>query len=110
VATVTWLDEQRHGAQRGPHSAEPASGLSSTADQEQRVVRQQHETIRQSPLRRVNEDLHSYYLLSYSHRIRIMTATFVGTSVNVGRPGLEVQYSQGLLALAGIIRFSGAGL
>jgi VWFA-related protein len=51
-------------------------------------------------LRQVNEDLHSYYLLSYSPTNRDYDGNFRQTSVSVSRPGLEVQARKGYFALA----------
>lgn len=51
-------------------------------------------------LRQVNEDLHSYYLLSYSPQNKNYDGNFRQTSVNVVRPGLEVQARKGYFALA----------
>ena len=51
-------------------------------------------------LRQINEDLHSYYLLSYSPRNKDYDGNFRQTSVNVSRAGLEVQARKGYFALA----------
>ena len=51
-------------------------------------------------LRQINEDLHSYYLLSYSPVNKDYNGNFRQTSVNVSRAGLEVQARKGYFALA----------
>ena len=77
----------------------PASGLSQLADQTGGVF----VSSTNDPgvrLRQVNEDLHSYYLLSYSPKNKDYDGNFRQTSVNVIRPGLEVQARKGYYALA----------
>jgi hypothetical protein len=51
-------------------------------------------------LRQVNEDLHSYYLLSYSPHNKNYDGNFRQTRVQVSRPGVEVQARKGYFALA----------
>jgi VWFA-related protein len=51
-------------------------------------------------LRQVNEDLHSYYLLSYSPINNDYDGNFRQTNVNITRPGFEVQARKGYYALA----------
>ncbi|HEX8147544.1 MAG TPA: VWA domain-containing protein [Pyrinomonadaceae bacterium] len=50
-------------------------------------------------LRQVDEDLHGYYLLSYSPRSQNFDGKFRQISVKVNRPGVEVQARKGYYAL-----------
>jgi VWFA-related protein len=76
----------------------PASGLSQLADQTGGVfVNNTNDP--GARLRQVNEDLHSYYLLSYSPRNKNYDGNFRQTTVNVSRSGLEVQSRKGYFAL-----------
>lgn len=77
----------------------PASGLGQLADQTGGLL----VSSTNDPgarLRQVNEDLHSYYLLSYSPTNKDYDGNFRQTSVNVNRPGMEVQARKGYYALA----------
>ena len=77
----------------------PASGLSQLADQTGgSFISSTNDP--GARLRQVNEDLHSYYLLSYSPLNKDYNGNFRQTSVNVSRPGLEVQARKGYFALA----------
>jgi VWFA-related protein len=50
-------------------------------------------------LRQVDEDLHGYYLLSYSPRSQNFDGKFRQITVKVNRPGVEVQARKGYYAL-----------
>ncbi|HEV2862182.1 MAG TPA: VWA domain-containing protein [Pyrinomonadaceae bacterium] len=50
-------------------------------------------------LRQVDEDLHAYYLLSYSPRNQNFDGQFRQISLKVNRPGVEVQARKGYFAL-----------
>ncbi|HLM55598.1 MAG TPA: VWA domain-containing protein, partial [Pyrinomonadaceae bacterium] len=50
-------------------------------------------------LRQVDEDLHAYYLLSYSPRNQNFDGQFRQISLKVNRPGVEVQARRGYFAL-----------
>ena len=50
-------------------------------------------------LRQVDEDLHTYYLLSYSPKNQDFNGQFRQISVKVNRPGVEVQARKGYYAL-----------
>lgn len=50
-------------------------------------------------LRHVDEDLHTYYLLSYSPKNQEFDGRFRQISLKVGRPGVEVQARKGYYAL-----------
>jgi len=77
----------------------PASGLSQLADQTGGVfVSDTNDP--GARLRQVNEDLHSYYLLSYSPQNKNYDGNFRQTNVQVTRSGLDVQARKGYFALA----------
>ncbi len=50
-------------------------------------------------LRQVNEDLHSYYVLTYSPKNQTFDGRFRQISLKVNRPGVEVQARKGYYAL-----------
>lgn len=77
----------------------PASSLSQLADQTGGLfVNSTNDP--GARLRQVNEDLHSYYLLSYSPQNKNYDGNFRQTTVDVSRSGLEVQSRKGYFALA----------
>jgi len=92
----------------------PASGLSQLADQTGGVF-VSNTNDPGARLRQVNEDLHSYYLLSYSPRNKDFDGNFRQTSINLSRSGLEVQARKGYFALAEsydspVLAYEGPGL
>jgi VWFA-related protein len=77
----------------------PESGLGQLADQTGGLLISNTNNPGER-LRQVNEDLHSYYVLTYSPKNQTFDGRFREISVKVNRPGVEVQARKGYYALA----------
>jgi VWFA-related protein len=77
----------------------PESGLGQLADQTGGLLISNTNNPGER-LRQVNEDLHSYYVLTYSPKNQTFDGRFREISVKVNRPSVEVQARKGYYALA----------
>jgi VWFA-related protein len=77
----------------------PESGLGQLADQTGGILISNTNNPG-ARLRQVDEDLHAYYLLSYSPRNQNFDGHFRQISLKVNRPGVEVQARKGYYAIS----------